>query len=65
MTCDAGKVCYPTRAAALKPLPFFRQKRKAADVYYCDACQAFHITTKKRKKPYDRSKNKKPKREKY
>ena len=58
MTCGTGKVCYPTRADAGEKLEALRGKRGHAIVYYCDACVAFHISTKKKGKPYDRASEK-------
>lgn len=41
--------------AALKTL---RGKRGYARTYWCQECNAFHITTKQKTPPYDRSKEK-------
>lgn len=58
MTCGLGKVSYETRDAAQAQTPALRKKRKYAKVYYCPACGAYHLTTKKKKKPYDRNREK-------
>lgn len=60
MTCELGKQNFKTLAAAKTQCPSLRKKKKKAKTYWCQACSAWHLTTKKKKaQPYDRTKAKK------
>ena len=63
MACDLGKICYAKGELAEK-LKSLRSKRGHARSYWCPDCAAYHLTTKQKSKPYDRSKEKQKRRRK-
>lgn len=56
MTCGLGKVNFSSRDEAQAQCNSLRKKRNTARVYFCKMCDCYHLTSKKKSKPYDRNK---------